>query len=588
MKRPLLFKLFLGFLACTGILSLSILLFSFWTTQKLYTNCVEEELGNTGRAFIPLARTFLDDQKTEELERHVHEISEETGIRITIIDTEGIVLTDSDVDPAVMDNHRNRPEIAQALTGIPSSSKRYSISTKQNMLYVALPIKSGAETKAVLRLSRYLESLNNLVQNLNLKLFIFTASVLAVSLAFSLLFANRLMKPVQDIGESVQNAARGDFSKKVFLPRNHTLKRLADNYNSMLDEIKRYVEELSQQKEELRAIISAMQPGLLVLNESDTIVLTNKSLDRITPVVNIRGEKYWKIFKEPALFELVRNAQFKKVTIVEDIRIDHKYYQISAAFLPSTNETVLVFHDITGIKKLENMKRDLVQNVSHELRTPLTAIKGYAETIEGKNKETRQYLDIIKRHTDRLISIVEDLLILSELEAGGHVIEREKVNLKVLIEHVLKIFSTKIDSKGISLVKEFGKQVPLIRGDPLRLEQVIINLLDNSIKHTENGEIRIGLARQESELLLTVADTGIGIPKEHHERIFERFYTVDKSRSRRLGGTGLGLSIVKHIVQIHDGTITLDSTPGAGTVFTIRFPIAGGSGRQIDDPSVDP
>jgi len=575
MKKSLFFKLYLGFLVCTGILSVAILLFSFRMTQKLYTNSVRTELEHAGRAFIPHALTLLEEKKTGQLERYVRSIAKQTGMRITVIDTGGTVLADSDVDPAAMDNHRERPEIAQALRGLTGSSERYSVSTERSMLYVALPITDEGETTAVLRLSRYLESLKGLVSNLNLKLFLFTLSVLSVSLAVALVFASKMMKPVQDIGESAKEAARGNFSQKVFLPRNHTLRRLADNYNSMLDEIKGYVEQLSQQREELRTIISAMQPGLLVLDDSDAVVLTNASLERIIDAVNISGEKYWKIFKEPDLFRIVRAAQTKKTTLVEDIRISGRHYQISAAFLPSTKETVLVFHDITKIKNLETMKRDFVQNVSHELRTPLTAIKGYTETIEGKDRETRQYLTIIKRHTDRLISIVEDLLTLSELEDGKRIIEREKLKLNLLVNHVARMFSTKLESKRITLVKQFDKRLPVFYGDPLRIEQVVINLLDNSIKYTENGTITVGLSGGKDEILLTVADTGPGIPKEHHDRIFERFYTVDRSRSRRLGGTGLGLSIVKHIVSLHGGSIDIESEPGKGTAFTIRLPAGG-------------
>ena len=242
MKKPLFFKLYLGFLVCTGILSFAILLFSFRMTEKLYTNSVRVELEHSGRAFMPHARTLLEEQKTVQLERYVRTVAEQTGMRITVIDAGGTVLADSDVDPAVMDNHRERPEIAQALRGLTGSSERYSASTKKSMLYVALPITDNGETTAVLRFSRYLESLKDLVSNLNLKLLLFTLSVLSVSLASSLILASRMMKPVQDIGESAREAARGNFTQKVFLPRNHTLRRLADNYNAMLDEIKGYVE----------------------------------------------------------------------------------------------------------------------------------------------------------------------------------------------------------------------------------------------------------------------------------------------------------------------------------------------------------
>lgn len=320
-----------------------------------------------------------------------------------------------------------------------------------------------------------------------------------------------------------------------------------------------------------------MQPGLLVIDNNDNILLCNESLQNIIHMRNIKGEKYWKIFKEPKLLELVQKLFNEKGNVIDDIQIDKNYYQVSAAYLETLNETVLVFHDITEIKNLENIKRDFVQNVSHELRTPLTAIKGYTETIDGVDKETDQYLDIIKRHTDRLINIVEDLLILSELEANGYLLEKERVQLAEILEHVLKIFKPRIYKKGIEIKTEVDKKVPVIYADSLKLEQVFINLLDNAIKYTDHGEINISIKGVDKKVEIRFQDTGVGIPGEHLARIFERFYTVDKSRSRQLGGTGLGLSIVKHIIQLHGGSIDVQSKPGSGSTFIILLPISADS-----------
>jgi len=245
---------------------------------------------------------------------------------------------------------------------------------------------------------------------------------------------------------------------------------------------------------------------------------------------------------------------------------------VSAAYLPSQNETVLVFHDITGIKNLERIKKDFVVNVSHELRTPLTAIKGYAETIEETDTENLKYLEIIKRHTDRLINIVEDLLVLSELEEKELISMGDTFHLESVIDQVLKMFEGKLKTKNLKLSLEVQKDLPPVRGDLMKMEQVLINLVDNAIKYTEKGQITISLRMRDGSIELKVKDTGIGIPAEHLPRIFERFYTVDKSHSRRVGGTGLGLSIVKHIVHLHGGSINVESEPGMGSTFTIRYP----------------
>ncbi len=222
---------------------------------------------------------------------------------------------------------------------------------------------------------------------------------------------------------------------------------------------------------------------------------------------------------------------------------------------------------------MEKIKRDFVVNVSHELRTPLAAIKGFAETLEeevGENAKT--YAGVIKRNTDRLINIVQDLLLLSELEEKGSKPESEEVNLKQLADNVIRIFKSRLTEKGLDFHLRVEDGLPAVKGDSFKLEQMLINLLDNSIKYTEKGKIVLALKQKEGNVEIIVEDTGIGIPQEHLMRIFERFYVVDKSRSKKFGGTGLGLSIVKHIVLSHKGTIAVESSLAKGTRFTIMLP----------------
>ena len=240
-------------------------------------------------------------------------------------------------------------------------------------------------------------------------------------------------------------------------------------------------------------------------------------------------------------------------------------------------EIVITFHEITEIKKTEKFKKDFISNVSHELRTPLTAIKGFIETLlETAKDENKRYLKIIERQTDRLINIVKDLLKLSELEDIGEgkiEISSSKVDLKKLINGVFSIYEKEIKNKGLKSVVKIDKNVPKIKADPFKLEQLFINLIENAIKYTEKGEIRITAKKEDKSVVIEVSDTGTGIARKHLSRIFERFYVVDKSRSKELGGTGLGLSIVKHIVQLHNGEINIESTIGKGTKFTIALPI---------------
>jgi two-component system phosphate regulon sensor histidine kinase PhoR len=226
------------------------------------------------------------------------------------------------------------------------------------------------------------------------------------------------------------------------------------------------------------------------------------------------------------------------------------------------------------MQNLARIKRDIVLNVSHELRTPLTAIRGYAETLESEaDEKDRPYIAIILKHTDRLIKIVEDLLVLSTLEEEGAALVVEDVNLREIAENVIKILAPRAKQKNLELCLAIEAETPVLAADGFRLEQMLVNLVDNAIKYTEKGRVEVSVKREQGSVVVEVSDTGIGIPEADRERVFERFYVVDKSRSRILGGTGLGLSIVKHIVTLHGGTIKLRSTPGAGSTFTVILPV---------------
>ena len=569
MKSSLFFKLLLGFLVFTIIVTVSILIVSFNTIENHYTKTVADGLEKFGRPLLITITPLLERKEYQEIERHVEGIGRETGTRITVITVDGKVLADSVGDSDRMDNHLNRPEILQALDGKVGYSRRYSATVKEMMLYIAIPIYSDDNVIGVLRLSRFLKNLNELISDLKFRIVIFSLAIVAFSLLVAALFSSMLSRPIKELSEAAKRVARGDYSKKVFLKNRDEFKDLADNYNFMTDEIEKYVKELSLQKEELHWIISSMLPGLLVIDRHENVLLCNRSMEKMVGSHNIQGEKYWNILKEPRLIELVQALLNEKVNVVEDVQVHGGYYQVSAAYIATLNEVVLVFHDITEIKNLERIKRDFVQNVSHELRTPLTAIKGYSESIEGVDAETEEYVEVIKRHTDRLISIVKDLLILSELQEKEYGLEYEKVQLPDILEQVLKIFKDRIHKKDIRVKTEIDKNLPIINGDSLKLEQVFINLIDNALKYTDQGEISISIRRVGQKVEIRFQDTGLGIPRKHLLRIFERFYTVDTSRSRRLGGTGLGLSIVKHIIQLHLGSINVQSIPGAGSTFTV-------------------
>ena len=343
----------------------------------------------------------------------------------------------------------------------------------------------------------------------------------------------------------------------------------------MTDQINTLFTQLSQQTDELNSIISSISEGLCVVNIDGVISICNESFRKTVQNDSVKGKLYSDVIRNTRFDELMKEARSRQNSIADELELNNRIFLCSATFCSNNKDIVVTLHDITKIKNLEKTKKDFATNVSHELRTPLTAIKGFVETLQEANndEENIHYLDIISRHTDRVIRIVNDLLLLSKLEGTPDNLELEKVNLNNLMENILKIFEQSLEEKNLALEFNTDNNLPIIKVDPFKLEQVFINLIDNAIKYTEKGKIIITLSRNNETVTIEIQDTGICIPQEHLSRIFERFYVVDSSRSRKLGGTGLGLSIVKHIVNLHNGKIDVKNIPGAGTNFIVTLPV---------------
>ncbi len=344
----------------------------------------------------------------------------------------------------------------------------------------------------------------------------------------------------------------------------------------MVSHIKELFENLSSQRTKIDTIIESLHIALFVLDRDGRIMISNKSFRKLVKRDDVDNKYYWEILREFELSKILKKIK-ENNNLITELQLLDKIFLCSACYLESDEESVIILSDITEIRKLEKMKKDFVVNVSHELRTPLTAIKGFVETLmDDKNikSDNQHYLGIIKRHTDRLTNIVGDLLLLSELEDTNNLnFTYDEVNLKTLILDTVKIFEHKLKEKNLELNFSL-EEVSNIQADSFAIEQVIVNLMSNAIRYTEKGSINIELREKDnSSVDFAIKDTGIGIEEKEIERIFERFYVVDKSRSRMTGGTGLGLSIVKHIIHMHNGNITVESKLGEGTAFIIELPI---------------
>ena len=347
----------------------------------------------------------------------------------------------------------------------------------------------------------------------------------------------------------------------------------------MTNKLKNYFEELKYEKEELESIITSTRDGIIVVDNSGKIVRSNQSFSKNVGIKSVFGKYYWEIIRDSELTNFIKNNSKKnntiKTSLVKEIVFNNKTLLCSMNQLLSNNGYVFIFYDITDLKNLENIKKDFVSNVSHELRTPLTAIKGFTETLleEERNKNKLKYLEIINKHTERLINIVSDLLILSQLEQEKiDEITIERFDLIPLTLNIINIFEERLSNKNININVETNDKSLFIESDPFKIEQIIINLVDNAIKYTDNGDIIVKLSDNEQKINIEITDSGIGIPEKDQARIFERFYVVDKSRSKKNGGTGLGLSIVKHDVLLLNGEISVKSRLDNGTTFTIILP----------------
>ncbi|MGA2297892.1 MAG: ATP-binding protein [FCB group bacterium] len=576
-------KIFLSYLAVIFIFSASTVYFSFSIIRENYQNTLIHNLINENNSIIYYITPLLKENKYSNLDSLIKNLGREIESRITIINPQGIVIADSKADVKTMDNHSQRPEVMQAKTGGTGTSIRHSYTVDKDMLYVALPIMYGSNLLSISRVSLYMDDVDNLINSLLYRILQIIFVIILLALVFGLLFSQNFTKPIKQMASAAHLISEGNFNIKVNLKNKGELKLLADSFNNMVERIKELFTQSNQKKEELNNIITSIQEGLVVLDNQNKIVLSNQSFNNIVKNGSVIGKFIWEILRDNQVDKFIKKMKESETSLVTEIQYNDEYYLCSANHINQQKEIVIIFYNISELKKLENIKKDFVINVSHELRTPLTVIKGYIETIDEtiseneideniSTEETRKYIDIIKNHTNRLINIVQDLLSITQLEEKSIKINIIEFQLDKFFNNLNNTFEQKLKQKNLYLKININPDISFIKADEFKLEQMFINLIDNAIKYTEEGGIIINIDRDNAHVRFEVIDTGIGIPDKDRDRIFERFYTVDKSRSRQMAGTGLGLSIVKHIVLLHNGKINVESTIGTGSKFIILLP----------------
>lgn len=575
MKKTLFLRIFSGYAAVIILLAAAVMLFAPPLVRKHNIEEKASSLEHMAVLLEPQIVPYLTGSGNGDLRALMAIFSRQTGTRITVIDMTGKVLADSEKEARDMENHFYRPEIQASLNGEKRMSIRRSSTLKQEMMYMSVPLESSGRIVGALRLSLFMKNLEALLDVFRKELLKAVGGMILIALLFVFVLSKSISGPVREVIDASSRVAAGDFGVAVSIRRSGEFKKFAQSFNAMTEKLKTMFDEIRMKNEEIGGILGSIREGLCVLARDDRIELCNASFRRIVRNEEPEGRHFWELVRSPALAAAIRKARAAGDETPEEGTIEDRVYLCSVAHLTSGDRLVVTLHDITEFRALEKTKKDFVVNVSHELRTPLTAIRGFLETIETRaGEENQTYLEIIRRNTERMIAIVEDLLILSELEERGPRIDKAEVDLKPLAESILKMFEKRANDKGLVLSLEAPSCLPMIQADPGQMEGLLLNLVDNAVKYTEKGSVIVRLSVRGQSLAVEVEDTGPGIDADHLPHIFERFYVVDRSRSKKLGGTGLGLSIVKHIVLAHRGSVSVESRVGEGTTFLVLLPLA--------------
>ncbi len=558
--------------------------------RKYDESLIRERLLTSADIIRDLLTFPMTREASDKINATVSEIGKQANIRITVIDKDGNVLGDSSHNPSEMENHRNRPEVREAVEKGFGQSTRYSNTIHKDMLYVAVPIRgSQGRIQGVVRTSLPTSSIREAFLPIKTKIILTGFILIILTVLLSYLSSKTFSKSLSKIINLSEEIAAGNF--KVNIPakdREGELSKVSLALNKMAEKLDDLFQKVEFEKRQLEAVLSSMNEGVMLLSTSGKIMLVNDALSEMFDIkVTPLDKQYWEVFRNTDINELIEYILKTDKGSKREISVFYpreRNYLVNVRTLDYPEKVlIVVVFDITDFKSLEKIKADFIANVSHELRTPLTAIKGYTETLEEEayenREDRRQFLGIIKRHTDRLINIVSDLLVLSEIESKESLSVKmgssdfEDVDISEVVKSSYESLKGKISEKNLQVEINVREGIPDIKGNRFLLEQMLVNLIDNAVKYTpERGSVNINAYSEDSNITLEISDTGIGIPKENLNRIFERFYRVDKTRSRKLGGTGLGLSIVKHIAIIHNGKIDVESEVGKGSRFIITLP----------------
>ena len=595
-----------------GIVLLVLLAMYFYLATML-KNSMSNRITSELEVQVALTREFLieglptkDNFTYDLIDPLVDRLGKANNARVTFIDLDGVVWGDTERDGQAlreMDNHLTRPEVQDAIKNGSGIRDRYSDTTQTGFRYFALPIHrnvgaeispDGEETLiGICRVALPMEVVNTAIGNLRRMALIASVAGLILAIVFSVFSTGAITKPIKKLTQMTQSLAAGNINSRVPVDSRNELGQLSQNFNLMADRIQEQIDKISEEHQRSETILTNMGEGVLLVNGASEMTYANRTAIAMLELPDAYiGKALIEINRIPELQALLKRAEQTETIAFAEIQLGNlrePEAEVTVVPVPAGQEYIIVIHDVTKERQLERIRADFVANVSHELRTPLTTIRGYAETLLSENsvrtKTAEQFIVKILNHSARLTRLVSDLLELSRLELGEVELKRSLCHLNTFHEPILDVFEPLLEESGLVLKWEIPEKLPKVNVDRQLFMQIFVNLIDNAIKYTPDGgaitvsaetcslEETEGSDIASEEFILSVKDTGIGIPMESQPRVFERFYRVDEGRAREMGGTGLGLAIVKHIVRCHNGRIWLESTLGQGSTFYVALPL---------------
>ncbi|HKV28614.1 MAG TPA: ATP-binding protein [Candidatus Acidoferrales bacterium] len=595
MRTSLFWKLGLTYLLLLLAVLVSVDFYAGRILRQNYIRAADEHLSSLAQ-LAKFPPPPLDDPKA--LGSWASRMSR-SGARVTVIAFDGRVLADSAHDVETMENHSNRPEFIQAVADGEGESVRHSHTLDRDLVYWAMRFDRAAQPPVVIRFATPLAQITTALARVRRNLWGVSFLILLLGIAISLLFSRRFVKRVERLQAFSRRVAAGDFRPLPLEPAHDELGDLTEALNDTASHLSATILSLTEERNRSAAILRSMAEGIAVVDARERVTFCNDAFKKIWNIgsMDIEGRPAVEVIRHPDILALIHRALEGGEVLHGEISsgsANPRSFSVTVAPIPVFDDpvvapkpqqkstpfgAVVVLHEITDLRRLEQVRKDFVANVSHELRTPLTAIQGFAETLLTgaleDQQNNRHFVEIIRDHAARLSRLTDDLLKLSRIEAGKLDMDFQAVDMGVLIEASVESSRNAATQKKLSLVPaNVPANFPRVLGDANLLREVLRNLLDNAIQYTPaGGRIQIDVATKESYAIITVTDTGIGIPQADQSRIFERFYRVDAARSREVGGTGLGLAIAKHVVEAHGGEIWVESTVGEGSKFYFTVPL---------------